>query len=69
VIEIEELMKKVVAVAVGLLLVAILVPIGLNVLANANVTGVDPIVVTVLTMLLPILAILAIALFFLRDMW
>lgn len=62
-------MKKVVAVAVGLLLVAILVPIGLNVLANANVTGVDPIVVTVLTMLLPILAILAIALFFLRDMW
>lgn len=58
----ESLMSKIIAIAVGLLMVAVLVPIALTTLASANVTGVDPVVVTVLTVLLPILAIIGIAL-------
>jgi hypothetical protein len=64
----ESLMSKIIAISVGLLMVAVLVPIALTtfmskasplhmVKAGANVTGVDPVVVTVLTVLLPILAI------------
>lgn len=60
----ESLMGKIIAVAVGLLLVAVLVPVGLTTLAGANVSGVDPTVVVVLTILLPILAIISIALYF-----
>jgi hypothetical protein len=60
----ESLMGKIIAVAVGLLLVAVLVPVALVTLANANVTGVDPTVVVVLTILLPILGIISIALYF-----
>jgi len=57
-------MEKIIAIAVGLLLVAVLVPVALTTMADANVTGVDPVVVTVLTVLLPILAIIGIALYF-----
>lgn len=64
----DDLMGKVVAVAVALLLVAILFPIALNVLADANTTGVDPVVIVVLTMLLPVLAILAIAIYFIKGL-
>jgi len=60
----EALMEKIIAIAVGLLLVAVLVPVALTTMADANVTGVDPVVVTVLTVLLPILAIIGIALYF-----
>lgn len=42
----ESLMSKIIAIAVGLLMVAVLVPIALTTLASANVTGVDPVVVT-----------------------
>jgi hypothetical protein len=64
----ESLMSKIIAIAVGLLMVAVLVPIALTTLASANVTGVDPVVVTVLTVLLPILAIIGIALYFIPKM-
>ena len=57
-------MSKVIGIAVALLLVAVLVPVALTTLANANVTGVDDTVVTVLTILLPILAIIGIAMYF-----
>lgn len=57
-------MSKVIGIAVALLLVAVLVPVALTTLAGANVTGVDETVVTVLTILLPILAIIGIAMYF-----
>ena len=57
-------MTKIIAIAVALLLVAVLVPVALTTLAGANVTGVDPVVVTVLTILVPILGMIGIALYF-----
>lgn len=60
----DNLMSKVIGIAVALLLVAVLVPVALTTLAGANVTGVDDTVVTVLTILLPILAVIGIAMYF-----
>jgi len=60
----DNLMSKVIGIAVALLLVAVLVPVALTTLAGANVTGVDETVVTVLTILLPILAVIGIAMYF-----
>lgn len=60
----DNLMSKVIGIAVALLLVAVLVPVALTTLASANVTGVDEVVKTVLTILLPILAIIGIAMYF-----
>lgn len=60
----DNLMSKVIGIAVALLLVAVLVPVALTTLAGANVTGVDGTVVTVLTILLPILAVIGIAMYF-----
>ena len=57
-------MYKIIGIAVGLLLVAVLIPVALQTLATANVTDVDPTVVTVLQVVLPILAIIAVAIYF-----
>jgi type IV secretory pathway TrbL component len=59
-----SILSKIIEIAVGLLLVAVLIPIGLTTLAGATLTNVDPTVVVVLTVLLPILAIIGIALYF-----
>lgn len=63
------LLNKVVAIAIALFIVAVLLPPALNSLANATMTNVDPAVVTVLQVLLPILAVIGIALYFMprRD--
>ncbi len=60
----SSLLHKVVAIAIGLFIVAVLLPPALNELANATMTNVDPAVITVLTILLPILAVIGIALYF-----
>lgn len=60
----DNLMSKVIGIAVALLLVAVLVPVALTTLAGANVTGVDDTVVTVLTILLPIMGVIGIAMYF-----
>lgn len=59
-----SILGKIIEIAIGLLLVAVLIPIGLTTLASATLTSVDPTVVLVLTVLLPILAIVGIALYF-----
>lgn len=64
----ENLMKVIVSIAVGLLLVAILFPIALTTIADMNTTGVDPVVVTVISVLVPILAAIGVALYFLKPM-
>ncbi len=63
-----ELLNKVIAVSVGLLVLALIFPIALNTLANATMTNVDTTVVTVVTILVPILAAIGMALYFLPRM-
>ena len=58
------LMDKIVGVGVGLLVVAILLPIGIGQIAGANTTGWDPSVATVFTVLLPVLAVIGLVLYF-----
>lgn len=53
--------KKVIGIAIGLLMAGIMLPIGLNQIANATMTNVDPAVQTVVTLILPILAVVGIA--------
>lgn len=63
-----EILNKVIAVSVGLLVLALIFPIALNTLANATMTNVDSTVVTVVTILVPILAAIGMALYFLPKM-
>jgi drug/metabolite transporter (DMT)-like permease len=63
-----EILNKIIAVSVGLLVLALIFPIALNTLANATMTNVDPTVVTVVTILVPILAAIGLALYFLPRM-
>jgi len=60
----DEITNKAIGIGVSLLVIAIVIPLALRTLAEANVTGVDPTVVTILTVLLPILAIIGLALYF-----
>lgn len=63
-----EILNKVIAVSVGLLVLALIFPIALNTLANATMTNVDSTVVTVVTILVPILAAIGMAVFFLPKL-
>ncbi|OGU58433.1 MAG: hypothetical protein A2V66_16350 [Ignavibacteria bacterium RBG_13_36_8] len=63
----NEILSKVVAVSIGLVVAGTLIPLGLVTIANANLTGVDETVATIVTVLLPILAGIAIALAFLKE--
>lgn len=63
----NELVGKIVAIAIGLYVAALLVPMALVQIAGANVTGVDPAIVTILQVLMPTLAVIGIALWFLKD--
>ena len=62
-----DVLGKIVAVAVGLYLAAYLLPGALVAMANATFDGVDPSVVTLLQIVMPLLATIAIALAFFRD--
>jgi len=57
-----EVASIVIEVGISLLIAAVILPIALTTLASANFTGVDASVKTVVTILLPILAVVAIAL-------
>jgi heme/copper-type cytochrome/quinol oxidase subunit 2 len=66
-----DLVEKIVAIAIGLFVAAIIVPIALVAIANSesNMTteGVNPAVITIVVILLPVLAVIAIAMWFLRK--
>jgi len=62
----SELTSKVIAISVGLVIASILVPMALVSIANASLSGVDPSVVTIFQVLLPILAVIGIAMWFMR---
>jgi len=63
-----SILNKIIEIAVGLLLVATLIPVALVTMAGqqTNMTshGVSSVVITVLVVLLPILAIIGLALYF-----
>lgn len=59
--------RSVILSAVGFLLVAILTPIAMSELVGANTTGWQAAVVTVFTVVLPIVYIIGIAYAFIKD--
>ncbi len=63
---VSDIADKIGGVAIGIFMAAALLPAAFVMLAGANVTGVDPSVVTVLTVALPIVAVIAVLLYFLR---
>ena len=62
-----SLLGRIVGVAVGLFIAAVLMPMALDEIANATLTNVDPAVSTVFQILLPILAVIGIAMYFIKD--
>lgn len=62
-----SILEKIVAVAVGLYVLAAMMPSALTTLAGANLTGVDPGLVTILQVVVPLLGTIAIALVFFRE--
>lgn len=63
----SRLLNGVIGAGVGLLIAAIVLPIALTTMADANMTGVDATVVTVVTILMPILCAIGVALRFLPE--
>ena len=61
------LLGKVVAISIGLFVAAIILPIALVTMANATLTDVDATIVTMVQILLPVLAVIGIALYFLKE--
>lgn len=62
-----SILEKIVAVAVGLYVLAAMMPSALTTLAGANLTGVDEGLVTILQVVVPLLGTIAIALAFFRE--
>lgn len=56
--------SKIIGVAVGLLVAAVLVPVAITQIVSTSTTGWNQAVATIFTVLLPILAVVAMALYF-----
>jgi hypothetical protein len=63
----SKLLNGVIGAGVGLLVAAIILPIALTTMADANMTGVDATVTIVVTILMPILCAVGVSLRFLPD--
>jgi hypothetical protein len=63
----SKLLNGVIGAGVGLLVAAIILPIALTTMADANMTGVDSTVTIVVTILMPILCAVGVALRFLPE--
>jgi len=59
--------SKVITIIIALFVAGVLLPVALTELATGNYTGVNPAVKTIATVLLPILAIIAIVYVFLKK--
>lgn len=62
-----DVMNKVIGVSVGLLVAALLLPMALNEIGNTTTTTWEPAVGTIFTVLLPILAVIGVAIYFIRN--
>lgn len=63
----EGLTGKIVGVAIGLFVAAVIMPAALVAIADANLTNVDPAIVTIFQVLLPIIAVIGIIMLFLKG--
>ena len=63
----SRLLNGIIGAGVGLLVAAIILPIALTTMADANMTGVDATVVVVVTILMPILCAIGVSLRFLPE--
>lgn len=61
------LVNKAIGIGVACLVAGIMIPMGLSEIANATLTNVDPAVQTVFTVVLPVLAVIGIAVAFWRN--
>jgi len=62
----EGMPGKIVGIAIGLFVAAVIMPAALVAIANATLTGVDASVVTIFQILLPIIAVVGLIMLFLR---
>ena len=60
------LMHKVIGISIGLFVAAVMLPMALLTLSNATWGRTNPAVVTIITVLLPVLAVIGIALYFIE---
>lgn len=63
----EGMTGKIVGIAIGLFVAAVIMPAALVAIANATLTGVDASVVTIFQILLPIIAVIGLIMLFLRS--
>jgi type IV secretory pathway TrbL component len=61
------LARYAVEMGIALIVVALIIPMGLVMIAEANLTGVNSSVATIITIVFPILAVLGLALKFMPD--
>lgn len=61
------IVRYVVEIGLGLVFAAIFIPLGLNYIADANMTGVTAIVAQIFTVVLPIMAVIGVGLKFMPD--
>jgi hypothetical protein len=63
----EGMTGKIIGIAIGLFVAAVIMPAALVAIANATLTGVDASVITIFQILLPIIAIIGLVMLFLRS--
>ena len=63
----EGMTGKIVGIAIGLFVAAVIMPAALVAIANATLEGVDPSVITIFQILLPIIAIIGLVMLFLKS--
>lgn len=59
--------SRVISIVLALFVAGVLLPTALVAIAGGNYTGVDPAVQTIATILLPVLAVIAIAMIFIKT--
>lgn len=62
----EGMTGRIIGIAIALFIAGVIIPSALVTIANSTLTGVDPAVQTMFTVLLPIMAVVGIILMFVR---
>jgi len=62
----EGMTGRIIGIAIGLFIAGVIIPSALVTISNATLTGVDPAVQTMFTILLPIMGVVGIILLFMK---
>lgn len=62
-----KILHRIIGISVGLVVAGLLVPMGINSVANATLYNVDPAVSTLFSTVIPVIACIAIVLYFLTT--